>query len=51
MAGSTPEDEADAASAELEDARTRLSAGIDNARRLVQQARFMLGGENDESPA
>jgi hypothetical protein len=34
-----------------DEAQARLHEGLDNVRRLVKQARFMLGGENDESPA
>jgi hypothetical protein len=51
MAGPAREHEADPAPASLDETRTQLSAGLDKARRLVEQARFMLGGENDESPA
>ena len=34
-----------------DEAREQLREGLDNARRLVEQAKFMLGGESDESPA
>jgi hypothetical protein len=51
MAGPAREHEADPAPASLDETRAQLTAGLDKARRLVEQARFMLGGENDESPA
>jgi hypothetical protein len=51
MAGPASEHETDPASASLDETRAQLTAGLDKARRLVEQARFMLGGENDESPA
>lgn len=51
MAGPANEHEPDLGSANLDETRAQLSAGLDKARRLVEQARFMLGGENDESPA
>lgn len=35
----------------LDETQTRLREGLDKARKLVEQARFMLGGESDESPA
>lgn len=37
--------------ATLDEARTQLRDGLDNARKLVEQARFMLSGESDESRA
>jgi len=51
MTGPANEHESDSVSASLDETRAQLSAGLDKARRLVEQARFMLGGENDESPA
>jgi hypothetical protein len=35
----------------FDETREQLLEGLDNARRLVEQAKFMLGGESDESPA
>jgi hypothetical protein len=36
----------------FDEAREQLREGLENARRLVEQARFMFGGgESDESPA
>ncbi|MGV3556268.1 MAG: hypothetical protein ACO1OD_13545 [Croceibacterium sp.] len=35
----------------LDEARTQLRDGLDNARKLVERARAMLSGESDESPA
>ena len=35
----------------FDETREQLLEGLDNARRLVRQARLMLGGESDESPA
>lgn len=35
----------------FDETREQLLEGLGNARRLVEQAKFMLGGETDESPA
>ena len=51
MSGPASEHEIDPAPASLDETRAQLTAGLDKARKLVEQARFMLGGENDESPA
>ena len=44
-------EEGEDAALSFDETRERLLEGLDNARRLVAQARFMLGGDSDESPA
>jgi hypothetical protein len=35
----------------FDETRAQLHEGLDKARKLVERARFMLGGDSDESPA
>ena len=44
-------EEGEEAARSFDETREQLLEGLDKARRLVKQAKFMLGGESDESPA
>lgn len=44
-------EEGEEAARSFDETREQLLEGLDKARKLVKQARFMLGGESDESPA
>lgn len=44
-------DNTEEAAPSFDEAREQLREGLDKARKLVDQAKVILGGESDESPA